>query len=120
MHVGCHLRRSVSVSQAALALVGLDLLNLPDVQAEAPAIAVVVNEAGIADLRYPVTIHLADGTTHPTVATTSIAARVPSHVRGVHMSRFVECLHAWHRRLGVATFPEFLADVAERCETSAV
>ncbi len=120
MHVGCHLRGSAGVNQSALALVSVDPANLPDVQAEAPAIAMLVNEAGIADLRYPVTVHLGDGTSHATVANASIAASVPSNVRGVHMSRFVECLHDWHKRLGVATFPEFLLDVAERCASNAV
>ena len=65
-------------------------VELPDVQAEAPAIALTLDEAGISDLRYPITVHLADGSHQPTVAAVSFAASVPADTRGVHMSRFVE------------------------------
>ena len=90
------------MSQPALSLLGFDPPELPDVQAEAPAIPIVLDEAGIADLRYPITVHLADGSSHPTVANTSFAASVAADTRGVHMSRFVETLHDWHNRIGVA------------------
>jgi GTP cyclohydrolase IB len=108
------------VSQPALSLAGLDPLDLPDVQAEAPAIPIVLDEAGVADLRYPITLHLADGSSHSTVASTSFAASVPAHVRGVHMSRFVEALHDWHGRLGVQTLPALLVDLSGRLEADAV
>ena len=108
------------MTEAALSLAGLDPLELPDVQAEAPAIPIVLDEAGIADLRYPITIYLADGSAHPTVANASLAANVPAHLRGVHMSRFVECLHAWHQRIGVESLAAFLLDLNERLEADAV
>lgn len=102
------------MSQPALSLAGLDHLDLPDVQAEAPAIPLVLDEAGIADLRYPITIHLADGTSYPTVATTSFAASVAVDTRGVHMSRFVETLHEWHSRISVRSLAPLLADLRDR------
>jgi GTP cyclohydrolase I len=108
------------VSQPALSLAGLGSLELADVQAEAPAIPTVVDEAGIADLRYPITVHLVDGSSCPTVATTSFAANVPADTRGVHMSRFVETLHDWHRRIGVHTLPALLADLGLRLAAEAV
>ena len=61
------------------------------------------------DLRYPITIHLADGSQHATVAKASFAASVPPMMRGVHMSRFVESLHAWRNRIGVSTSRALLA-----------
>lgn len=108
------------MSQPALALAGLDALELPDVQAETPAIRMVVDEAGITDLRYPITIQLTDGSSHPTVANTSFAASLAAQVRGVHMSRFVESLHVWHTRVSVATLPDFLVELSDRCEADAV
>lgn len=102
------------MSQPALSLASLEPLDLPDVQAEAPAIPMVLDEAGIADLRYPITLHQSDGSSHPTVATTSFAASVPADTRGVHMSRFVETLHDWHDRVAVHTLPGLLADLSER------
>jgi GTP cyclohydrolase I len=108
------------VSQPALSLASIDPLELPDVQAEAPAIPIVVDEAGIADLRYPITVHLADGTCYPTVAEASFAASVPADVRGVHMSRFVEILHEWHKRISVQTLAALLADLSDRLAADAV
>ena len=102
------------MSEPALSLAGVDPMELPDVQAEVPAIPMLVDEAGITDLRYPITVLLADGSSHPTVAKASLAASVPSDTRGVHMSRFVEVLHAWHERISVNTFSAFLADVVDR------
>ncbi len=108
------------MSQPALSLAGVDHFDLPDVQAEPPAISIVVDEAGVTDLRYPVTIELADGGSHPTVANASFAASVPAHVRGVHMSRFVESLDDWHTRLGVRTLSALLHDLRGRLEADAV
>jgi GTP cyclohydrolase IB len=107
------------VSEPALSLAGLVSPELPDVQAEAPAIPIVLDEAGIADFRYPITIHLADGSSQRTVANTSLAASVPAHLRGVHMSRFVERLHAWHERIGVETLSAFLVDLNEHLQADA-
>jgi GTP cyclohydrolase I len=108
------------VSEPALSLTGLDSSDLSDVQAESPAIALALDEAGIADLRYPITVRLCNGDSHPTVANTSFAANVPADIRGVHMSRFVETLHDWRDRIGVQTLSELLADLADRLEARAV
>jgi GTP cyclohydrolase FolE2 len=108
------------MSQPALSITEVDPVDLPDVQAEAPAIPIVVDEAGVADLRYPITIHLVDGSSHSTVANASFAASVPAHVRGVHMSRFVESLHDWHERVGVQSLSALLLDLSGRLEADAV
>ena len=50
----------------------------------------------------------------------SFAASVPAHVRGVHMSRFVESLHDWHSRLGVPTLSRSSLDLSERLEADDV
>lgn len=101
------------MSEPALSLAGTTA-ELPDVQAEAPVIPLLLDEAGISDLRYPLTVELADGSRHATVATVSFAASVAADVRGVHMSRFVETLHAWHADIAVARLPSLLCDLAER------
>jgi GTP cyclohydrolase I len=108
------------MSQPALSLAGSESRELPDVQAEAPAIPLLLDEAGISDLRYPITVHLADGSAHPTVATASFAASVPVDTRGVHMSRFVETLHNWRGRIAVDTLSGLLSDLAERVDAETV
>jgi GTP cyclohydrolase I len=104
------------MSQPALSLAGLDSdrLDLPDVQAEAPSIPLVLDEAGITDLRYPITIREADGSSYHTVATASFGANVAADTRGVHMSRFVETLHDWHGRIAVETLSQLLTEMRNR------
>jgi GTP cyclohydrolase IB len=97
-------------------LIAIHAVELPDVQAEPPAIAMTLDEAGVSDLRYPVTVHLVDGSQHPTVANVSFAASVAADTRGVHMSRFVELLHTWRNRMGVSTLHSLLCEVSERLE----
>jgi GTP cyclohydrolase I len=120
MHFRRDLSRCGDVSQPALSLAGSESHDLADVQAEAPAIPLLLDEAGVSDLRYPITVRLADGSAHPTVATTSFAASVPVDTRGVHMSRFVETLHYWRSRIAVDTLPGLLSDLAQRVDAQTV
>lgn len=108
------------MSKPALSLAGLDSLELPDVQSEAPAIPMALDEAGVAGLRYPITVQLADGSSQSTVGSMSFAASVPADTRGVHMSRFVEALHDWHKRIGVHTLSALLVELAGRLQAQAV
>jgi GTP cyclohydrolase IB len=102
------------VNPSVAPLVPIHDIELPDVQAEAPAIAISLDEAGISDLRYPITVHLADGSQQPTVAAVSFAANVAADTRGVHMSRFVESLHVWRNRIGVSTLLALLEELRDR------
>ena len=101
--------------RSALACDGAPL-GIANVQSEPPAVALALDEAGISDLRYPVTVHLSDGTKHHSVATVSLAASVAADVRGVHMSRFVELLHEWHGRISVSELPTLLREVRDQLE----
>lgn len=107
------------MSQPALSLTALRSRELPDVQAEAPAIALVLDEAGIRDLRYPIMVHLTDGSNHSTIATVSLAARVAADTRGVHMSRFVEVLHELRRSIGVESLQALLEAISDRLAAQA-
>jgi GTP cyclohydrolase IB len=107
------------MNRPALSLAGTSL-ELPDIQAEAPAIPLLLDEAGISDLRYPLTVELADGSRHATVATVSLAASVAADARGVHMSRFVETLHKWRSDIAVTRLPGLLSDLADRAAAEEV
>jgi GTP cyclohydrolase FolE2 len=109
------------VSARAGDLVELHAFGLPDVQAEQPAVALALDEAGISDLRYPISFDVG-GQPQRTVATVALAASVADTVRGVHMSRFVEALHEWHDRLSVEGVLALLDDVLNRlgAETATV
>jgi GTP cyclohydrolase FolE2 len=107
------------VSSSVAPIVPIRDVDLPDVQAEPPAIALALDEAGISELRYPVTVHLADGSQQATVASVSFAASVAAETRGVHMSRFVETLHVWRNRIGVQELLPLLYELADRLKATA-
>src|SRR5262245_61789910 len=102
------------MSSSVARFVSIRDVDLPDVQAEPPAIPLQLDEAGISGLRYPITVHLSDGSQQATVASVAFAASVAAETRGVHMSRFVESLHVWRNRIGVSTLSALLAEIRER------
>src|SRR5262245_54433879 len=114
MHIGLRLSGRSVMKTSAAHVIAIHPVELPDVQAEAPAIARTLDEAGVSDLRYPITVHLADGSQQPTVATVALAASVAADTRGVHMSRFVEILHTWRNRISVSSLLSLLTEVRER------
>jgi GTP cyclohydrolase FolE2 len=101
------------MSSSVAPLVPIHDVDLPDVQADRPAIALQLDEAGVSGLRYPITVHLSDGSQHATVASVAFAASVSAETRGAHMSRFVESLHMWRNRIGVSTLSALLVEIRE-------
>ena len=79
------------MSQPALSLTPLRSRELPDVQAEAPAIALALDEAGITDLRYPITVHLTDGSNHSTIATVSLVLCVMAPITRSPLAGVQDC-----------------------------
>src|SRR4051794_32787797 len=71
---------------------------------------IAIDAVGIASLRYPVLIADRDGAAQRTVATAAMDVDLPAHVKGTHMSRFVETLDAQADQLSAANLPR-LADM---------
>lgn len=91
--------------------------SLPDVQSSADNRRLVINQVGIKDLRFPLTIASQQGT-QATVATAALSVRLAAESKGTHMSRFISILHEQEKQaLSLANFPELLTKVAERLET---
>jgi GTP cyclohydrolase IB len=67
--------------------------RLPDVQADSDARCVALDDVGVAGLRYPISIELADGTSQHTVCEAQLTVSLSEEIRGTHMSRFVEAIH---------------------------
>src|SRR4051794_4795074 len=86
---------------------------LQDVQNLADDRDIAIDAVGIASLRYPVLITDRDGAAQRTVATAAMDVDLPAHVKGTHMSRFVETLDAHADRLSAAS----LTRVAETIRT---
>lgn len=63
-----------------------DVQNNPDFR------NITLDEAGIKDLQYPVTLLDRANERQKTVAVISMSVELPHHFKGTHMSRFVEVL----------------------------
>src|SRR3954465_3647931 len=80
----------------------VEALALQDVQNLADDRDIAIDAVGIASLRYPVLIADRDATVQRTVATAAMDVDLPAHVKGTHMSRFVETLDSHADQLSVA------------------
>jgi GTP cyclohydrolase IB len=76
---------------------------LPDVQAMPDTRGVPLEEVGIEGLRYPLLVPDGQGGKRETVATVAMAVSLAPQVKGAHLSRFVEVLHAWRDQLAADT-----------------
>lgn len=92
----------------------LETAVLDDVQAQVDHRNVDIEAVGIADLRYPVSLTGRDGVARRTVATVAMDVDLPGHVRGTHMSRFVEVLHASADDLSPHNLPQLASKLRMR------
>lgn len=67
--------------------------ELSDTQNEADDRLIPIDRVGIKGLRFPVEVREKSGNTQRTVATAALTVDLPAHLKGTHMSRFVEALN---------------------------
>ena len=85
-----------------------------DIQSEVDRRQVALDQVGVSELRYPITVldrHLGK---QATVATLRMSVSLPHEHKGTHMSRFVEVLNAHRGELTMHTLPGLLRDLKER------
>ena len=87
---------------------------LADIQASADSRDIRINRVGVKGVRALVRVRQADGGEQPTVARFEMAVGLPGHVKGTHMSRFLETLEAQGPALDLATLQDLLAQMLRR------
>jgi GTP cyclohydrolase I len=87
---------------------------LQDVQALPDSRGVALDEVGIEGLRYPLLVADRQGCKRETVATVKMSVSVDAHVKGAHLSRFVDVLHAWREQLGPDSVLNIVDDLRQR------
>src|SRR4051794_38806584 len=88
-----------------------DVQNLPDER------DIAIDAVGIASLRYPVLIADRDGEAQRTVASAAMDVDLPAHVKGTHMSRFVETLDAHADQISAARLVAVAAEMRDRLDS---
>jgi GTP cyclohydrolase IB len=91
---------------------------LQDVQALPDTRGIALSEVGIEGLSYPLLVPDGQGGKREVVAAVSMSVDLASHVKGAHLSRFVEVLHAWRDQLGHDTITGFVDDLRQRMGTT--
>lgn len=91
--------------------------QMEDVQGRVDTRRITINAAGVRDLRHPIAFFDRDGEVHNTVANVSMSVSVPHHVKGAHMSRFVEALTEQSGALSVSTMAALASSMTSRLES---
>ena len=92
--------------------------GLPDTQNESDHREIVIDRVGVRELRYPAKYRASDGTEQSTVAKYEMTVELPAHLKGTHMSRFVEALHGFSEPLSGASLKQLTEDLAGRLQAS--
>jgi GTP cyclohydrolase I len=92
---------------------------LPDVQATPDSRAVAINRVGVKSVKFPLSIRRADGSEQATVAMIDMYVGLPHHVKGTHMSRFLEVLHANRGALDMAGLRGLMNTMLARLDAKA-
>lgn len=87
-----------------------------DMQNETDTRQIDIDQVGVSDLRYPITILDKLRERQPTVASIAMSVSLPHHFKGTHMSRFVEVLNAHRGEVTMRTIPTILHELKDRLE----
>jgi len=93
-----------------------DRFLLPDVQSIADGRSVAINRVGVKGMRHPIRVRTASGAEQHTVAQLDMFVGLPDHVKGTHMSRFVEVLQRHQSAIDNAGFAQLMSAMLERLE----
>jgi len=73
-----------------------------------------IDQVGVKDIRYPITVLDKNMGKQQTVGTINMYVNLPRYYKGTHMSRFVEILNEHSRRISLQNFSEILEEMKIR------
>jgi GTP cyclohydrolase I len=89
---------------------------LPDIQASADNRQLAIQRVGVKGVRYPLRIRRADGHVAHSVAQLNMYVSLAPHVKGTHMSRFLEILERERDAVTLSGLRAMLVDMLARLE----
>ena len=90
--------------------------KLKDIQSSHDDRNIEIKKVGIKKLRYPISVmDKMNGIQH-TIADASLFVNLPAHLRGTHMSRFVEVFHDYSSNITMKEFMRMLETIRERLD----
>lgn len=91
----------------------VDVQNTPDVR------EILIDQVGIKGIRHPIRFKNKDDEYQSIVAIFNMYVRLPDHVKGTHMSRFVEILNTPQRVFSLETFENLTHEMLEKLDATA-
>lgn len=88
--------------------------TLPDIQKTRDQRGLEIDEVGVGNIRYPISVPLRDGGVSNTVATIAMRVRLPQDEKGTHMSRFMLALEENGQGLSPRRLDTMLDDLLDR------
>jgi GTP cyclohydrolase I len=89
-------------------------LIMEDVHNRSDERRIPIDQVGVSDVHYPIVVLDRDCRQQHTVARLSMAVNLPHHVKGTHMSRFIEVLNEYQGEMTVPTLKVVLRQLKER------
>ncbi len=90
--------------------------SLPDLQHTEDTRGVAIEQVGVCDLRYPITVLDRANQKQQVAALLSLSVDLPHHFKGTHMSRFLEVMENHRGEVAARTIPAILAELRERLD----
>ncbi|WP_190600665.1 GTP cyclohydrolase FolE2 [Candidatus Vesicomyidisocius sp. SY067_SCS001] len=91
--------------------------HLPDTQSNADTRHIIIDKVGIKDIIHPITYIDCDGNKMPTIGMFTMTVSLPEHVKGTHMSRFIEILNESSCEFSAHNFDQIIDKVREKLES---
>ncbi len=89
---------------------------LPDIQSIADGRRIAINRVGVKGMLHPVRVRTAAGLEQPTVAQVDMYVGLPAHVKGTHMSRFLEVLQSDGSAVDYPAFRNLVSVMVQRLD----
>jgi len=90
--------------------------DLKDIQSSGDDRGLAIDQVGVCDLRYPITVLDRQNEQQHTTAQISMSVNLPHHFKGTHMSRFLLVLNRHRGEITMRTLPTVLDELRRELE----
>jgi GTP cyclohydrolase IB len=106
----------ITIEPAGTALLGKIRNHIMDVQNTPDLRGIAIDQVGVCDLTYPITVLDRENLRQQCAATISLSVSLPHHFKGTHMSRFLQVLAAHQSEFMMGAVPSILRDLKKRLD----
>lgn len=94
-------------------------MELVDIQKTADVRQVALEQVGVCDLKYPITVLDRSQGQQQTIADVALSVSLPPEVKGTHMSRFIAIMNSYRGDITMVAIPNILNELKEKLDASA-